>query len=84
MTTVTRTQHLCYWLASCTTQSNIPVYNQHSSFNFIVVELAVSLASERDTLRSVQLRIADIYIYIIYIYIVRANFVFITRKKGGA
>ena len=48
-TTVTCTQHLCYWLASCTTQSNIPVSNldkvnnQHSSFNFIVVELAVSL-----------------------------------------
>ena len=48
-TTVTCTQHLCYWLASCTTQSNNPVSNlvkvnnQHSSFNFIVVELAVSL-----------------------------------------
>ena len=48
-TTVTCTQHLCDWLASCTTQSNIPVSNlvkvnnQHSSFNFIVVELAVSL-----------------------------------------
>ena len=50
--------------------------------------VATSLASERserDTLRSVQLRIADIYIYIyIYIYIVRANFVLITRKQGGA
>ena len=35
-----------------------------------------------EALRSVQLRIADIYIYI-YI-IVRANFVLITRKEGGA
>ena len=35
--------------------------------------LLASERSERDTLRSVQLRIADIYIYIyIYIYIVRA------------
>ena len=48
--------------------------------------------SERDTLRSVQLRIVDIYIYIIYIYYIyiyivraiRANFVLITRKEGGA
>ena len=36
--------------------------------------------SERDTLRSVQLRIADI----LYIYMVRAKFVLITRKEGGA
>ena len=33
---------------------------------------------------SVQLRIADIYIIIYYIYIVRAIFVLITRKEGGA
>ena len=33
------------------------------------------------TLTSIQLRIADIYYYII---IVRANFVLITRKEGGA
>ena len=40
----------------------------------------ISLASERserDTLRSVQLRI-------VYIYMVRAIFVLITRKEGGA
>ena len=30
--------------------------------------LLASERSERDTLRSVQLRIADIYIYILYIY----------------
>ena len=36
-----------------------------------------------DTLRSVQLRIADIYIYYI-LCIVRAKFVLITRKEGGA
>ena len=42
--------------------------------------LLASERSERDTLRSVHLRIADIY----YVYIVRANFVLITRKEGGA
>ena len=47
-----------------------------------LIDLLVSERSERDTLRSVQLRIADI-LYI-YIYIVRANFVLITRKEGGA
>ena len=47
--------------------------------------LLASERSERDTLMSVQLRIADIYIIIIYyIYIVRAIFVLITRKEGGA
>ena len=40
--------------------------------------LLASKRSERDTLRSVQSRIADIYI------LVRANFVLITRKEGGA
>ena len=45
--------------------------------------LLASERSERDTLRSVQLRIAYIYIYI-YIIIVRANFVLITHKEGGA
>ena len=43
--------------------------------------LLASERSKRDTLRSVQLRIADIYILL---YIVRANFVLITRKEGGA
>ena len=43
--------------------------------------LLASERSERDTLRSVQLRIADIYIYYI---IVHANFFLITRKEGGA
>ena len=47
---------------------------------YVYKELA-SERSERDTLRSVQLRIADIYI--LYI-MVRANFVLITRKEGGA
>ena len=47
------------------------------------ISLVIGQRSERDTLRSVQFRIADIYI-IIYIYIVRANFVLITRKEGGA
>ena len=44
--------------------------------------LLASERSERDTLRSVQLRIADI----LYIYSTckRANFVLITRKEGGA
>ena len=51
-------------------------------FIILTIELLASERSERDTLRSVQLRIADIYIY--YIYIVRANFVLITRKEGGA
>ena len=53
----------------------------------LYVCLLASERSERDTLRSVQLRIADIlyYIYIyIYIYIVRAIFFLITRKEGGA
>ena len=45
--------------------------------------MLASERSERDTLRSVQLRIVDIYIIII-IYIVHANFVLITRKEGGA
>ena len=40
--------------------------------------LLASERSERDTLRSVQLRIVDIYI------MVHANFVLITRKEGGA
>ena len=44
-----------------------------------VVLLLASERSERDTLRSVQLRI----VYYIYI-IVRAIFVLITRKEGGA
>ena len=39
--------------------------------------LLASERSERDTLRSVQLRIEDIYI-------VRAIFVLITCKEGGA
>ena len=55
----------------------------HASSVFQINSFA-SERSERDTLRSVQLRIADIYIYILYIYIVRANFVLITRKEGGA
>ena len=42
--------------------------------------LLASERSERDTLRSVQLRIAYILLYIM----VRANFVLITRKEGGA
>ena len=37
--------------------------------------------SERDTLRSVQLRIVDIYIMV---HAIRASFVLITRKEGGA
>ena len=65
-----------------------------------IYKLLASERSERDTLRSVQLRIADIYIIgerakrarhsqvcsienRIYI-MVRANFVLITRKEGGA
>ena len=48
------------------------------------MDLLASERSERDTLRSVQLRIADIYIVIIFIYIVRAIFILITRKEGGA
>ena len=42
--------------------------------------LLASERSERDTLWSVQLRIADILSQ----YIVRAIFVLITRKEGGA
>ena len=50
-----------------------------------LVYLLASERSERDTLMSVQLRIADIYIIYYYIlYIVRAIFVLITRKEGGA
>ena len=44
--------------------------------------LLASERSERNTLRSVQLRIADIYIYIVRA--IRAIFVLITRKVGGA
>ena len=44
--------------------------------------LLASERSERDTLRSVQLRIVDIYIYIVRA--IRANFVLITRKEGRA
>ena len=52
-------------------------------FIILLTYFLASERSERDTLRSVQLRIADIYnIYILYI--VRANFVLITRKEGGA
>ena len=40
--------------------------------------------SERDTLRSVQLRNADIYIYIYIVRAIRATFNLITRKEGGA
>ena len=43
--------------------------------------LLASERSERDTLRSVQLRIVDIYIMV---RAIRANFVLITRKEGGA
>ena len=45
-----------------------------------IEQLLASKRSERDTLRSVQLRIVYYYIYII----VRAIFVLITRKEGGA
>ena len=44
-------------------------------------EVLASERSERDTLRSVQLRIGDILL--LYI-MVRENFVLITRKEGGA
>ena len=70
--------HLSNW-AYCTLASNlcyILALGYHC--NNIIGERA----NERDTLRSVQLRIADIYIYILYI--VRAIFVLITRKEGGA
>ena len=43
--------------------------------------LLASERSERDTLWSVQLRIGDI---LLLCYIVRAIFVLITRKEGGA
>ena len=43
--------------------------------------LLASERSERDTLRSVQLRIVDIYIYSTCN---TCNFVLITRKEGGA
>ena len=46
--------------------------------------LLASERSERDTLRFVQLRIADNYILLLLLYIVRANFVLITSKEGGA
>ena len=52
-------------------------------FNFVFEISNLLLASERserDTLRSVQLRIGDINVY----NIVRANFVLITRREGGA
>ena len=45
--------------------------------------LLASERSERDTLRSVQLRIADIY-YVLYIIYSTCKFVLITRKEGGA
>ena len=54
---------------------------RHSQFCSIENRGYILLASgrsERETLRSVQSRIADI------LYIVRANFVLITRKEGGA
>ena len=51
-------------------------------YYFLIVLLA-SERSEQDTLRSVQLRIVDIYILYI-VRAIRANFVLITRKEGGA
>ena len=49
----------------------------------MVFLLLASERSERDTLRSVQLRIADIYIYIfINIYIVRAKFCSYNPSRG--
>ena len=59
------------------------IFRVPAKINYFDSVLLASERSERDTLRSVQSRIADIYI-IIYIYIVRANFVLITRKEGGA
>ena len=56
----------------------IDTQKSHNPFEGLV--LLASERSERDTLRSVQLRIAYYYIYII----VRAIFVLITRKEGGA
>ena len=50
-------------------------------FNVKVTHLLASERSERDTLRSVQSRI--VYILLCYI-MVRAIFVLITRKEGGA
>ena len=55
--------------------------NNHRNLRTCTEILLASERSERDTLRSVQSRIADIYI--LYIYIVRANFVLITCKEGG-
>ena len=54
------------------------------NFTVAYIYLLASERSERDTLRSVQSRIADIYIIYYILYIVRANFVLITRKEGGA
>ena len=78
----------------CAERSTFPVigerakrarYSQVCSIENCRYILLASERSEQDTLMSVQSRIADIYIIIIYIlYIVRANFVLITRKEGGA
>ena len=61
--------------------SNVEVVKLSSRGHYYF--LWASEQSERDTLRSVQSRIADIYIYNI-LYIVHANFVLITRKEGRA
>ena len=57
------------------------IYNMFVLNLVLFFNLLVSERSERDTLRSVQLRIADIYYNI---YIVRAIFFLIIRKEGGA
>ena len=62
--------------------SNLLSYIQNN-FSYELARLIMGTSfvviGERDTLRSVQSRIV-----LYYYYIVRANFVLITRKEGGA
>ena len=69
---------VAYHLTLCS--NKIGTHNERIIDTCMLLLLA-SERSERDTLWSVQLRIADI---LSYIYIVRAIFVLITRKEGGA
>ena len=63
---------------------NLLIMHMHSMQHNLIYNWRVSEAGE--TLSGLFNRESRIYIYIIYIYmyIVRANFVLITRKEGGA
>ena len=75
--------HSILFLISQTSYRTYKIISSYELARPIMGIILASERSERDTLRSIQLRIADIYI-MYNIIIVRANFVLITRKEGGA